>query len=533
MSYQVFARKWRPNAFETMIGQEHVIRSLTHALNEQRIHQAYLFVGIQGIGKTTVARIVAKCLNCEQGISATPCGQCSACQEIDAGKFVDLIEIDAASHTKVEDIRELLENVQYVPSYGRFKIYLIDEVHMLSGHSFNALLKTLEEPPPHVKFLLATTDPQKLPVTVLSRCLQFNLRKVSPERIAHYLEHILQAEKLPYDLTAIEQIAQSANGSVRDALSLLEQGVSFSKGSLNVEDVSQMLGVVNEHVVEDLIAALIAKDAPQLLKLTAQLTEQGADFGNVLEALLTFLHRIVVAQVVPDAIDAQFESSAFILEISKKLSKEDAQLFYQIALFGRRDLPLASSDRQGFEMTLLRMLAFQPVDVSGKGNATLAVRSVAPAAPAAVQSVPTPEPIKQAVHSPAKPVNQAIPSWGELLSSCQLSGMTYALASNCELKTLSDGLMQLVLDSKHAALLNDKVLARLNDAVSRTLNQTLRVKVELGTPTGETPAQTAQRLANEKQVKAVKSIEGDPLVQKMVNELGASVDASLIKPLGE
>ncbi|MCD9457868.1 DNA polymerase III subunit gamma/tau [Marinibactrum halimedae] len=360
MSYQVLARKWRPGNFHEMVGQEHVMQALINALDHQRLHHAYLFTGTRGVGKTTIARILAKCLNCERGVSSNPCGQCGACTEISEGRFVDLIEVDAASRTKVEDTRELLENVQYAPTRGRYKVYLIDEVHMLSGHSFNALLKTLEEPPPHVKFLLATTDPQKLPVTILSRCLQFHLKNMSPERIVGHLSHVLEAESVAFEEPALWSLARAADGSMRDAMSLTDQAIAFGNSHISEQSVNAMLGTIDHSHITDLLTALAHSNAKELLSTVQRMSEQSPDYPAALAELLAVLHRIAIAQVVPDALDNHTGDREQVLSLASIMACEDVQLFYQIGLNGRRDLPMASDPRSGFEMTLLRMLAFKP-----------------------------------------------------------------------------------------------------------------------------------------------------------------------------
>lgn len=361
MSYQVLARKWRPRFFDEMVGQEHVLKALINALNEQRLHHAYLFTGTRGVGKTTIARILAKCLNCEEGISARPCGVCSSCTEIAEGRFVDLIEVDAASRTKVEDTRELLDNVQYAPTRGRFKVYLIDEVHMLSTHSFNALLKTLEEPPAHVKFLLATTDPQKLPVTILSRCLQFSLKNMTPEKIVSYLAQILGAEKLAYEEPALWQLGRAAEGSMRDALSLTDQAIAYGEGHVGEEQVNAMLGTMDRGRVFKLAEVMAKANAGEVMAEVAEMAEHSPDYDEVLQALLHIWHRAALGQVVPDAIENSQGDRDAILTLARYMTPEDVQLYYQIGLSGRKDLALAADPRQGFEMVLLRMLAFRPV----------------------------------------------------------------------------------------------------------------------------------------------------------------------------
>jgi DNA polymerase-3 subunit gamma/tau len=363
MSHQVLARKWRPGTFSEMVGQQHVLQALVNALETGRLHHAYLFTGTRGVGKTTVARILAKCLNCDTGVTSTPCGECGACLEIAEGRSVDLIEVDAASKTKVEDTRELLENVQYTPTRARYKIYLIDEVHMLSNHSFNALLKTLEEPPPHAMFLLATTDPQKLPATVLSRCLQFNLKNMQPEQIVAHLTHILGAESVDADAEALSLIARAAEGSMRDALSLSDQAIAFGEGRLAGAEVREMLGTVDRGQVLEIVAAILEDDPATVLSLVAHIAEHAPDFVSTLDELASILHQMTIAQTVPDALDTSWPDQARIVELAARASIDDTQLFWQMATSGRRDVYLASSARAGLEMVLLRMIAFRPAVV--------------------------------------------------------------------------------------------------------------------------------------------------------------------------
>ncbi len=360
MSYQVLARKWRPRTFEDMVGQEHVLQALIHALENQRLHHAYLFTGTRGVGKTTIGRLLARCLNCETGVTPTPCGECSSCREIQDGRFVDLIEIDAASRTGVDDMRELTDNVQYAPTRGRFKVYLIDEVHMLTNQSFNAFLKTLEEPPEHVKFLLATTDPQKLPVTVLSRCLQFNLKRMTPEHIAGHLKHVLGEEQIPFEDPALWLLARAADGSMRDALSLTDQAIAFGNQKLAASDVSNMLGTIDQRDIERLVQALVENDGPSLLTEIQRISDFAPDYSVILADLLSLFHRVTMEQVVPGSADNALGDAAQVQALARKLSAEDAQLFYQAALMGRKDLAVTPDARMGFEMTLLRMLAFRP-----------------------------------------------------------------------------------------------------------------------------------------------------------------------------
>lgn len=388
MSYQVLARKWRPRLFREMVGQEHVLQALINALDNNRLHHAYLFAGTRGVGKTTIARILAKCLNCETGVSSEPCGQCSVCTEIAEGRFVDLIEVDAASRTKVEDTRELLENVQYAPTRGRYKVYLIDEVHMLSNSSFNALLKTLEEPPPHVKFLLATTDPQKLPVTVLSRCLQFNLKNMSPERVVGHLRFVLEKELVPFEEAALWHLGRAADGSMRDAMSLTDQAIAFGGGKISEAEVRAMLGTLDSTLVWKLVQALADENPAALFTVVDELSQQAPDYSAALAELAAILHRIAIAQVLPQAVDNALGDAEMLQHHAAAMAGENVQLFYQMALLARRDLPLAPDPRGGFEMALLRMLAFKPQGVANIPTASLAGagQSAAPGAQSAGQS---------------------------------------------------------------------------------------------------------------------------------------------------
>ncbi|WP_108125465.1 DNA polymerase III subunit gamma/tau [Saccharospirillum mangrovi] len=412
MSYQVLARKWRPATFSDMVGQSHVLKALINALDQQRLHHAYLFTGTRGVGKTTLARLLAKSLNCEQGVSSRPCGVCSACREIAEGRFVDLLEIDAASRTRVEDTRELLDNVQYAPTRGRYKIYLIDEVHMLSTHSFNALLKTLEEPPPHVKFLLATTDPQKLPVTVLSRCLQFNLKSMTREGIVGYLQHILAEETVPFDDPSLWLLAEAAAGSMRDALSLTDQAIAFGEGQLRETEVAAMLGTVDLKRVLNLVRGLIEKDASALMAQVAELAEHAPDFRALMNELLSTLHRVAIAQAAPDALDNSKGDRNVLVALAQAAQPEDVHLFYQFGTASVKDLALAPSERAGFEMALLRMLAFSPSPARSVSDLPPLASQSAPALP--TTSEPTP-PADSAPHQAA--VEQTEPATTEVVPS--------------------------------------------------------------------------------------------------------------------
>jgi DNA polymerase-3 subunit gamma/tau len=400
MSYQVLARKWRPKTFDQLVGQEHVSQALINGLDQDRLHHAFLFTGTRGVGKTTIARILAKCLNCEQGVSSKPCGECGSCVDVDEGRFVDMIEIDAASRTGVDDTRELLESVQYTPSRGRYKVYIIDEVHMLSTSSFNALLKTLEEPPPHVKFVLATTDPQKIPVTILSRCLRFNLRRLLPDQIEGYLKTLVESEDIDTESEALTVLARAADGSMRDGLSLLDQAIAFGGGKLAMDDLEKMLGLVDHEHVTSMIRALASNDPEGLLGIVEELVAQSRDLGTVLLNLAEVLHRVTLVQCAPSYRDPERSDWDAIEDLAGMLSAEDAQLFYQIAVKGRNELGLAPDPRTGLEMTLLRMLAFKPAAVAAGGAAAPASSGVTPkkapakqAGPRAAQSAtPAPRP---------------------------------------------------------------------------------------------------------------------------------------------
>lgn len=397
-----------------MVGQTHVLKALINALDNQRLHHAYLFTGTRGVGKTTIARIIAKCLNCETGVSSTPCGQCSVCREIDEGRFVDLIEVDAASRTKVEDTRELLDNVQYAPSRGRYKVYLIDEVHMLSSHSFNALLKTLEEPPPHVKFLLATTDPQKLPVTILSRCLQFSLKNMPPERVVEHLTHVLGVENVPFEEDALWLLGRAADGSMRDAMSLTDQAIAFGEGKVLAADVRAMLGTLDHGQVYGVLQALLEGDARALLEAVRHLAEQGPDWAGVLAEMLNVLHRVAIAQALPEAVDNGQGDRDRVLALAQALPAEDVQFYYQMGLIGRRDLPLAPDPRSGFEMVLLRMLAFRPADTGDAPRTSLKNLGISPATadskPAAVANTAAPGVSPVSAPAPVAPAAAVAPA---------------------------------------------------------------------------------------------------------------------------
>ncbi|MBV9620487.1 MAG: DNA polymerase III subunit gamma/tau [Gammaproteobacteria bacterium] len=516
MSYTALARKWRPRSFAELIGQEHVRRALVNALESGRVHHAFLFTGTRGVGKTTIARILAKCLNCEQGVTATPDGTCAACREIDAGRFPDLLEVDAASRTKVDDTRELLDNVQYAPSRGRYKVYLIDEVHMLSAHSFNALLKTLEEPPPHVKFLLATTDPQKLPVTVLSRCLQFSLKRLPAADIAAHLAHILEQEGVAGDAAALRLIAQAADGSMRDALSLLDQLIAFGNGKATEPEARAMLGTVARDAVVRLLELLAARDSRALLGAADALEEFAPDYAQVLDELAALLVRIGLQQAVSGYAGDERYAPEVLQRLGRELSAEDVQLYYQIAIAGRRDLPLAPEPRSGFQMTLLRMLAFRPL---GEETAARPTRE----AGTPVSSEPPRAP------APAEP-GAASPAWSELIGRLELTGAARQLAQHCVWVGRSGAVVRLGLDPHHQLVRTAATEERLAQALAKHFGAPVRLEFQ---PLGaaDTPAQAQRRASEQELAGARRAFEADPGVQGLRERFGATVLPDSVRPL--
>ncbi len=503
MSYIVLARKWRPKRFAEMVGQEHVVRALSNALDSGKVHHAFLFTGTRGVGKTTVARILAKSLNCEAGVSSNPCGACAACREIDEGRFVDLIEVDAASRTKVDDTRELLDNVQYAPTRGRYKVYLVDEVHMLSNHSFNALLKTLEEPPPHVKFLLATTDPQKLPVTVLSRCLQFSLKRLSAKLIGERLKFIAAAESLGYEAPALTLLARAADGSMRDALSLLDQLIAFGGGVLNEANARAMLGTIDRGHVTRIVDALAREDGPGLLAQVRELDRDAPDYDRALADLAALLQRIAIAQVVPEAADQDEEFDAPALaRLGAAMLPEDVQLYYQIALAGRRDLPIAPEPRLGFEMTLLRMLAFRPDTAAAAGT---------PSAPVAV-GIDT-------------------GNWPAVVDAAGLSGMTRLFALNCVAASFESDVLTLRLDPSAAERRTRPSEEKLVQGLSKYLGRDIRIVFDVAEGTLATPARQRVAAEQDRAARAAAEFEQDPAVKGLRERFGAEVDAASVKPV--
>ncbi|MBS3951439.1 MAG: DNA polymerase III subunit gamma/tau [Methylomicrobium sp.] len=539
MTYQVLARKWRPRNFSEIVGQEHVVNSLINALKHNRLHHAYLFTGTRGVGKTTIARILAKAINCEARKDYNPCGQCNVCIEVDQGRYPDLIEVDAASRTKVDDTRDLLENTQYAPSSGRYKVYLIDEVHMLSGHSFNALLKTLEEPPEHVKFLLATTDPHKIPVTVLSRCLQFNLKSMLPDQVFLQMETILQKEAIEAESPALRMLARAADGSMRDGLSLLDQAIVFGNGRVNLDDVTAMLGTVAQQPVDNLINALVERDALKLFQVIDALSDLTPDFGDVLQRILLVLHKIALYQVAPSAVKNDFDLDSVVM-LAEKISPEEVQLYYQIVLIGQRDLPLAPDPRSGFEMVMLRLLTFQPA-VTEKPTPSSQVASVkdnrqpipqetirSVSASSVQETLKVPEPVSQ-----EKPVTSDSIEWSDLVVAIKIRGMTREFANNCVLRNISDTVCKLELDTGHKHLLSPKIEDNLQKALQDYFAKPIRLVIQTGEVEAVTPAMKLRKEREDLQQNAVDSINNDEAVAALKERFDARVVPGTIEPAGQ
>jgi DNA polymerase-3 subunit gamma/tau len=540
MSYQVLARKWRPKSFATLVGQEHVVRALTHALDQQRLHHAYLFTGTRGVGKTTIARILAKALNCETGITSTPCGVCSSCTEIDSGRFVDLIEVDAATNTKVDQMRDLLDNAVYSPTRGRFKVFVIDEVHMLSTSAFNAMLKTLEEPPEHIKFILATTDPQKIPVTVLSRCLQFNLKQMPPGHIVDHLTRILDAEAVTCEPAALRHIAKAAAGSMRDALSLLDQAIAHGAGRVEEENVRDMLGTVGEDHLYAVLDGLLAGDAVAMLAVADAMEARSLSFDSALQELATLFHRIGLAQFAPQAIVDESERQR-LAPYAANFDREFLQLCYQIAIHGRDDLPLAPDEYAGFSMTLLRLAAFRPEMPDMLGSAPMApmAQSVslprqsvkpaaAPLAAMAAPSAPAPSLAKAAAPSAAV-VGRS--DWHGVAERLSITGMAKQLALHCELAELAEAQITLRLPPAHKGLLGKVQQDKLQEALQGHYGRPLKLNIVLADVQGVTPAERTASEKRDRQERAVAAIEQDPFVREVVDLFDASIDESTIKPV--
>lgn len=542
------ARKWRPKGFGELVGQDHVVRAISNALTQNRLHHAYLLTGTRGVGKTTLARIIAKALNCETGITATPCGKCGACTEIDSGRFVDLIELDAASNTQVDNMRELLENALYAPTSGRFKVYIIDEVHMLSRNAFNAMLKTLEEPPAHVKFILATTDPQKIPVTVLSRCLQFNLKQIPPALIRTQLETVLGKEGLAFELPALNLLARAADGSMRDALSLLDQAIAHGAGKVEEAPVREMLGVVDRGYLFAILRNLAEGDGPALIAEAEQIASRSLSFDSALQELATLLHRVALAQTLPDAIADDEPERDALFELGRRFSPEDIQLFYQIAIHGRRDLVLAPDEFAGFSMTLMRMQAFAP---AAPGGGTVAAQAPRPAAakPAANRSA-SPVAAPAAAPNIAAAAQQApvayagtadsnggaanmlaeLSDWPTLVEKIKVNGMARMLAVNCEFRALEGNNLQLAVPDAHKHLLDKTYTDKLQSALQDYFGTRLRLNISTGG--GEkTPAAIENQERRQKLDEAIEAIDTDPFVRDLVENFDARVNDTSVKPV--
>ena len=541
MSYQVLARKYRPRSFDTLVGQAHVVQALKNALDQKRLHHAYLFTGTRGVGKTTLARILAKSLNCEKGISSSPCGICVACTEIDQGRYVDLIEVDAASNTQVDNMRDLLDNAQYAPTQGQFKIYIIDEVHMLSKNAFNAMLKTLEEPPAHVKFILATTDPQKVPVTVLSRCLQFNLKQMPSISISEYLEKILKEESINYEINAIYLIAKAANGSMRDALSILDQGIAYCGGTIEEVTIKRMLGAIDQSYLFNLMHAVIEQDGLKAIEIAKQMNERNLSFDAALLDLANLIQTISVAQAIPDSVEASYLNRDLVIALTKKISAEQLQLLYQIVILGRRDLYLAPEEFAGFTMTLLRMLSFAPQDV-------ITSKPIVPAKSEILTHVARPEviskldeassdsfEIKKKIDVIDEIKNKAIKetllfngNWRELVDQLKL-GLVKALAQQSELVSFKDNEMILSIADEHKHLLNETYQKKLELSLSEHFNQRIKLVI-LQKGANNSPLKQKQEERSTLMKDTEEAMIKDQFVQSLLTEFNAEIIPSSIKP---
>ncbi len=537
MSNQALARKWRPRQFADVVGQEHILKALVHALDQNRLHHAYLFTGTRGVGKTTIARIFAKALNCEQGVSAEPCGKCSACLSVDEGRFVDLLEVDAASRTKVDDTRELLDNVQYAPASGRYKIYLIDEVHMLSGHSFNALLKTLEEPPAHVVFLFATTDPKKLPVTVLSRCLQFNLRALGEAEIAGQLGKVLDAESMEHDQRALALIADSARGSMRDALSLLDQALAYGSGRVVEDDVRQMLGMVDDAYIQHVLDALAASDSAALMDAVAKMAEMSVDFEAALDDLIFLLYQLAMVQELGRyPVESRFDRD-WVAGVAEKISPEDVQLYYQIAINGKKDLPYSPYLRTGFEMIVLRMLVFRPAPAGESPEPTPPAHGShgkqKQRPPAAGEQASGAE---SGAASARRPQAEAPrtgastgESWHDVVTKLPLNGLLREIALNAVLQHHQAGEISLLVEPVHERVLNAERKASLQQALAAYYGEAIKLTVDFGAPEQETPRARSDRIESEQRQQLVDEVHANPVVKDLQQRFGAQLDDSLIQ----
>ena len=550
MTALALARSWRPKTFSELVGQDHVVKALTHALDQGRLHHAWLFTGTRGVGKTTIARIMAKALNCTGSdgsgrMTSEPCGKCPACMEIDAGRFVDYIEMDAASNRGVDDIAALLEKAAYAPSNGRYKVYMIDEVHMLTNHAFNAMLKTLEEPPEHVKFILATTDPQKIPVTILSRCLQFNLKQMPVPLIVEHLEKVLASEKVEYEVNALRVLAKAAQGSMRDALSLTDQAIAYAAGKVTEESVRGMLGTLDDAYLIRILDCLIAKDGASLLSVANEMGERSMSFSLALQDLSSLLQKIAAAQVVPESVLDDWPEAGEIRRLASQLTKEEAQLFYQITITSRPDLSLAPDEQTGFAMTLLRMLAFRPGS-SGAGSAPAPsappANTVRPAAPAPRAAAPAPAaraatPAAASVTAPAAQAAVAIsadrPDWHALMRQLPVKGLVQQLAFQTELQDWNDSTagVRATVVTPMPQLASEASVGRLADALTAHFGKPVKIVIEKGEVEGKTVAKVDAQIHQEKRMNAEQMIAADPFIQQLEKEFGAKVVGGSVKPL--
>ena len=546
MSYQVLARKYRPRSFDTLVGQAHVVQALKNALDQKRLHHAYLFTGTRGVGKTTLARILAKALNCENGISSSPCGTCSACTEIDQGRYVDLIEVDAASNTQVDNMRDLLDNAQYAPTQGQFKIYIIDEVHMLSKSAFNAMLKTLEEPPEHVKFILATTDPQKVPVTVLSRCLQFNLKQMPSASISEYMEKILKEEAIHYEINAIYLIAKAANGSMRDALSILDQGIAYCGGTIEEATIKKMLGAIDQSYLFNLIQAVIDQDGQKVIEIAKHMDERNLSFEAALNDLANLIQIISVTQAIPESLEVSYLDRDQVITLSKKISAEQLQLLYQITILGRRDLYLAPDEYAGFTMTLLRMLSFAPQDAVIAKNPAIAKNDVAHSATkmesAAISKDVSSETFEikkkiEVTHEIDEAISdkeiskEAVPfngNWRELVDQLKL-GLVKALAQQSELVSFKNNEIILSIADEHKHLLNEAYQKKLELSLSEHFSQRIKLVI-LQKGANNSPLKQKQEERSTLMKDTENAILQDQFVKSLLTEFNAEIIPSSIKP---
>ena len=541
MSYQVLARKYRPRSFDTLVGQVHVVQALKNALDQKRLHHAYLFTGTRGVGKTTLARILAKALNCQEGISSTPCGICSACTEIDQGRYVDLIEVDAASNTQVDNMRDLLDNAQYAPTQGQFKIYIIDEVHMLSKSAFNAMLKTLEEPPEHVKFILATTDPQKVPITVLSRCLQFNLKQMPSASISEYLEKILKEEAINYEINAIYLIAKTANGSMRDALSILDQGIAYCGGTIEEATIKKMLGAIDQSYLFNLVHAVIDQDGHKAIGIAKQMNERNLSFDAALNDLANLIQTISVTQAIPESLEASYLDRDQVIALTKKISAEQLQLFYQITILGRRDLYLAPDEYAGFTMTILRMLSFTPQDSLIAKNLTPAKTEPENSANK-IETITKPNDVSSEAFEIKKKIDvdhqvdenilKEAPAfngnWRELVDQLKL-GLVKALAQQSELVSFKNNEIILSIADEHKHLLNETYQKKLELSLSEHFSQRIKLVI-LQKGANNSPLKQKQEERSIIMKDTENAILQDQFVKSLLTEFNAEIISSSIKP---